>query len=473
MSDLTQPIAQGFTQNIAQIVYLISALLFLFGLKRMSLPTTAKRGLAYIVIAMLSAVLITFIHRDVQNNYIWMAVAIFIGASVATFLTKGIKFTEATKMIALFTGLGGGSAAAIAAVEIINLDHLSDTVKYITLAGALIGSISFSGSLITYLKLQGSIKEVIHFPMQQWLNALILVVAITFGAAIVLNGGQADVTSLVLFFALSLSLGILVTIAISDADTHILIALFNIFTGIAIGLIGYVLLNPTMMITGFLVAAASLKLTLSMTKSMNRPISNVLFGDETTDDYSNLSLDSSNTNLIARELQSNDAAMMMAFAKNIIIVPGYGMAVAQAQHKLWEMSKLLIDKDVNIRFAVHPVAGRMPGHMNVLLAETGIPYESIYDIDEINGEFDSTDVVLLIGANDTTNTSARNDQNSPIFGMPILNVDRAKNVIVIKRAEGTGFSNIDNPLFYQKNTGILYGDAQSVLGKVVGELKKL
>ena len=464
-------LSSSMTQNITQIVYLISALLFIFGLKKLSSPVTAKKGLIWAGIGMLMAVLITYFHYEIKSHYLWMTVAIVIGGTLAFISANKAKMTSMPQMVALYNGLGGGAAAAIAAAELIKLEPIPDTMKYITVAGALIGSISFSGSLIAFAKLQGLIKTPIRLPMHQWLTILILVMAITFGIAIVLNGNQFEISSLVLFFILSLVFGLLMTIAMDDADMPVAISLFNGFTGLAVGFDGYVFSNPAMMIAGLLVAATGLKLTTSMSKAMNRPISNVLFGSVADSDHSNESLVTPKKRI--KELQANDAAMMMAFAQNIIIVPGYGMAVGQAQHKVSEMSSLLKSNGANVKFAIHPVAGRMPGHMNVLLAEAGIPYDLIYDLDEINDEFQRTDVVLVLGANDTVNPSARSDKASPVFGMPILNVDQAKNIIVIKRGKGTGFSNIDNPLFSMENTGLIYGDVQSVLNKVVINLKEI
>jgi len=455
---------------LIQIAYFIGAFLFILGLKKMRSPMTAKNGLVWAGLGMLLAVIITYFHHEVKSHYLWMTVAIFVGGTLAYISAKKAKMTEMPQMIALYNGLGGGAAAAIAAIELIKLEPMSDTVKYLAVAGALIGSVSFSGSLVASAKLQGLIKKPIRLPMHQWGNALILVLAVTFGIAIVLNGNQFEVTSLMLFFTLSLTFGILMTIPMGDADMPVLISLFNGLTGLAVGFEGYVLANPAMMIAGLLVAATGLKLTTSMGKVMNRPISSLLFGSSSEVDRHG---SSGLANGKMKELQSNDAAMMMAFSQNVIIVPGYGMAVAQAQHKVWEMSRLLKNNGVNVKFAIHPIAGRMPGHMNALLAEAGIPYDSIYDLDEINEEFNRTDTVLVLGANDTTNTSARSDQSSPIAGMPILNADKAKNIIVIKRGKGTGFSGIDNPLFYLENTGVLYGDAQSVLSKVVRDLKEI
>jgi len=455
---------------IIQIVYFIGAFLFILGLKKMSSPVTAHKGFIWAGIGMFMSVLITYFHHEVQSHYFWMTIAIFVGGALAFISAKKATMTDMPQMIALYNGMGGGSAAAIAAVELIKLEPMPDLVKYLAVTGALIGSISFSGSIIAFVKLQGLMKSTIRFPMQQWLNALVLVVTVTFGIAIVMNGDQFEITSLVLFFILALVFGLLMTIPIAGADMPVVISLFNAFTGLAVGFEGYVLSNPAMMIAGILVGAAGTMLTQLMAKAMNRPISNVLFGN-----FSDVNISGESGGILykkSKELDSNDAAMMMAFAQNVIVVPGYGMAIAQAQNKVWEMCKLLKDNGVSVKFAIHPVAGRMPGHMNVLLAEAGIPYDFIYDLDEINEEFERADVALIIGANDIINPSARSDQSSPIFGMPILNADKANNVIIIKRGKGTGFSGIDNPIFYQDNTRIVYGDAQSVLSEVVSDLKK-
>ena len=462
------------SNNIMQIVYFAAALLFVFGLKKMSSPITARKGLGWASIAMLVAVVITLLHHEVKSNFTWMTIALFVGGVAAYSSAKKSELTSMPKMIALYNGLGAGAAAGIAAVQLLKLESLSqampDTVKFAAAAGALIACISFSGSIVAFLKLHGMLK-VIRFPMHQWGTTLALVIALTFGVAIVLNGDQFEVTSLIIFFILALTVGKLITIPLNNEDMPVLISLFNTLTGLAVGLGGYALSNLPMVVGGFLVAATGLTLTLSMGKALNRPISQLLFGNY--DETSSLNKKTNLSNGSVRELQANDAAMMMAFSQNVIIVPGYGMALSQSQHRIQEVSRLLKNNDVNVKFAIHPAAGRMPGHMNVLLAETNISDDSIYDLDEINEEFSRADVVLVLGANDTTNPSARTDKNSSIFNMPILNADKAKNVIVIKRGKGTGFSGIDNPLFYQNNTALLFGDAQSVLADIIRSLREI
>ena len=454
---------------IIQATYFIGALLFILGLKQMSSPVTARRGIIWAGIGMVMAVLITYFHHEIHHNYIWMTVAIAIGGVIAYISGKKVAMTDMPQMIALYNGMGGGAAAAIAAVELVKQEPMSFTIQSLAVVGALIGTVAFSGSLIAFAKLQGIMRGVIRFPMQQWTNALVFVLAVTLGLAIVLSGTQYAMTTLIVFFVLALLFGIMMTIPIGGADMPVVISLYNALTGLAVGFEGFVLGNPAMMIAGIVVGSAGTLLTQLMAKAMNRPISNVLFsnfGDAGSGEAAAVKGS-------MKEIDATDVAVMMAFAEKVIIVPGYGMAVAQAQHKVWELTKLLQEKGVTVKFAIHPVAGRMPGHMNVLLAEAGVPYDIIYDLDEINDEFPTTDVVLVIGANDVVNPAARNDPNSPIYGMPILNVDYAKNVIVVKRGKGTGFSGIENQLFFADNTRMLYGDAQAVANELVASLKEL
>ena len=457
--------------TIIQIIYFIGVLLLILGLKKMSSTSTAKQGLKWAGLGMLIAILVSYFHKDIQNHYLLITVAILVGGGIALLFTTKASLTDMPRITSLLSGMGAGAAAAIAAAELIRLEPIHDIARSLAVIGALLGAISFSGSLIAYLKQKGLIKNVIRFPMQQWLNALIFVVTITFGLAIVLNGTQFEISSLMLFFILALALGVLMTIPVSTADTPVVTSLFNAFTGLSVGFVGYVLSNPAMMVAGVLVGAAAVMLTRLMTKAMNRPVSNVLFGQENVSKHS-----IENTRIhddSVKVLNASDAATMMAFARNVIVIPGYGMAVSQAQHQLGEIGKLLTEKNVNVKFAIHPAAGRMPGHMSALLAESGVPYDLVFGLDEVNDEFSKTDVVLIVGANDTTNPSARSDNDSPVFGMPILNADKAKNIIVIKRGKGTGYSGVDNSLFYKNNTSMMYGDAQSVLDKVISNLKAI
>jgi len=377
--------------------------------------------------------------------------------------------TDMPQMIALYNGMGGGAAAAIAAVVLVKQEPMDPIIQGLAVIGALIGTVAFSGSLIAFVKLQGLMRGVIRFPMQQWVNALVFVLTVTLGLAIIFSGTEYAMTTLIIFFVLALAFGVMMTVPIGGADMPVVISLYNALTGLAVAFEGYALDNPAMMIAGMVVGSAGTLLTQLMAKAMNRPISNVLFskfGDGGDGEVQAVSG-------AMKEIDATDVAVMMAFAEKVVIIPGYGMAVAQAQHKVWEMTKQLQDKGVTVKFAIHPVAGRMPGHMNVLLAEAGVPYDIIYDLDEINEEFPTTDVVLVIGANDVVNPAARTDPASPIYGMPILNADYAKNVVIVKRGKGTGFSGIENHLFFADNTRMLYGDGQDVANDLVTSLKEL
>ncbi len=454
---------------IIQIIYFIGAFLFILGLKMMGSPITARKGIVWAGVGMLLATLITYFHSEITHNYIWMTLAIAIGGVIAYISGKKVAMTDMPQMIALYNGMGGGAAAAIAAVVLLKMEFTNGIVQTLAVLGAIIGTVAFSGSLIAFAKLQGLMKGVIRFPMQQWVNALVFVITLTLGLAIILSGNDYAIATLVAFFVLALAFGVMMTVPIGGADMPVVISLYNALTGLAVGFEGYVLGNPAMMIAGVVVGSAGTLLTQLMAKAMNRPISNVLFsnfGDGGDGEAQAVSGS-------MKEIDSTDVAVMMAFAEKVVIIPGYGMAVAQAQHKVWEMTKQLQERGVTVKFAIHPVAGRMPGHMNVLLAEAGVPYDIIYDLDEINEEFPTTDVVLVIGANDVVNPAARTDPGSPIYGMPILNADYAKNVIVVKRGKGTGFSGIENHLFFADNTRMLYGDGQDVANDLVTSLKEL
>ncbi|MGA7540277.1 MAG: NAD(P)(+) transhydrogenase (Re/Si-specific) subunit beta, partial [Steroidobacteraceae bacterium] len=379
---------------------------------------------------------------------------------------RRVAMTNMPQMIALYNGMGGGAAASIAAVELSRGGIDSHGVAALAVGGAIIGAVSFSGSAIAFAKLQGLIKRSIRFRGQQILNLLILGGALVVAGVIAARLGASPglVTAM---FALALVLGLTMTLPIGGADMPVVISLYNALTGLAVGFEGYVMHNAAMIIAGTVVGSAGTLLTQLMAKAMNRSLANVLFSGfgETAGPASGAVTGS------LKPIEASDVGVMLAFAQKVIVVPGYGMAVAQAQHKIWELCQLLIDRGVTVRFAIHPVAGRMPGHMNVLLAEAGVPYDLIADLDEINAEFETADVALIIGANDVVNPVARTDKSSPIYGMPILNADRAKNVIVIKRGTGAGFSGIENALFYLDNTRMLYGDAQKAGAELIQAVK--
>jgi NAD(P) transhydrogenase subunit beta len=450
---------------IVQASYFVTAALFILGLKRMSSPVTARSGITWAGAGMLVATAVTFAYPG-MSNYEWIIPAILIGGGFAWWSGKRVAITDMPQMIALYNGMGGGAAAAIAAVELYHGEMENYAASVLAVVGGLIGAVSFSGSAIAFGKLQGLIKRSVRFGGQQILNLLVLVGALILGGLVALhiNSSPAIVTA---FFALSLLLGLTMTLPIGGADMPVVISLYNALTGLAVGFEGFVLNNAAMIIAGTVVGSAGTLLTQLMARAMNRSLGNVLFsGFGDTGGAATGTVTGS-----MKPIEASDVGVMMAFAQKVIVVPGYGMAVAQAQHKIWELCQLLIDRSVTVKFAIHPVAGRMPGHMNVLLAEAGVPYDLISDLDEINAEFETADVALIIGANDVVNPVARNDKSSPIYGMPILNADKAKNVIVIKRGQGAGFSGIENALFYLDNTRMLYGDAQKVGAELIQAIK--
>ena len=399
---------------------------------------------------------------------------ILVGIAVGVIPTwlwgKKVAMTDMPQMVALFNGMGGGSAAAIGAGELLKFsDPTSGSHPMITVTlavlGALIGSVSMTGSIIAWAKLDGRMDRRFNFPGQQFFNFFILAAAVVAGIALI--AWQVSPWLIVAFFALALLFGVLMTLPIGGADMPVVISLFNALTGLAVAFEGYVMQIEALIIAGTVVGAAGTFLTQLMAKAMNRPISGVLF--------SNFGGGGSGEAIegAQKPIEASDAASLLYMAEKVIIVPGYGMAVAQAQHKIWELSQALIKSGKEVKFAIHPVAGRMPGHMNVLLAEAGVPYDLIADMDDINPEFKTCDVAIVIGANDVVNPAAKTDKSSPIYGMPILNVIDARQTIVIKRGKGTGFAGIENALFYADNTRLLYADGKEAANQLIGELKAI
>ena len=453
--------------SLIQASYFVTAVLFITGLKRMSSPVSARSGIIWAGAGMLVATLVTFAYPGL-SNYPLIGAALVLGAALAWWSGKRVAMTNMPQMIALYNGMGGGAAASIAAVELYRGGSGGAVGTTLAVVGGLIGAVSFSGSAIAFAKLQGLIKRSIRFPGQQIVSLLLLAAALLHGVLEVAHPGGSGVyvTGLLIF---ALLLGLAMTLPIGGADMPVVISLYNALTGLAVAFEGFALHNAAMIIAGTVVGSAGTLLTQLMAKAMNRSLGNVLFsgfGEGSAAGGGEVSGS-------LKPIEASDVGVMLAFAQKAIVVPGYGMAVAQAQHKIWELCQLLIDRGVTVRFAIHPVAGRMPGHMNVLLAEAGVPYDLIGDLEEINGEFDTADAALVIGANDVVNPVARTDKSSPIYGMPILNADRAQNVIVIKRGQGAGFSGIENALFYLDNTRMLYGDAQKVGSELIAAVKAL
>ncbi|MCI4336729.1 MAG: NAD(P)(+) transhydrogenase (Re/Si-specific) subunit beta [Thermoplasmata archaeon] len=463
-----------WVSSVVDAGYVVAVIVFILGLRAMSSPETARRGIVQAGIAMLVAVAITFLSLTTLNtgitNFALIALGVVVGGGLGWYWARVVQMTSMPQMVAVFNGMGGGAAGAIAAVEL--LTSLGNpTTAGLSIAGAVIGSISIAGSVIAFLKLQGWMRsKPLVFPAQQPINIGVLVVGLTFGVLAVV---QVHTLWLLPFFVLLLAFGVLMALPIGGADMPVVISLFNALTGVAVALDGFALVNGplgdagyAMVIAGTLVGAAGSLLTLLMARAMNRSVGNVLFGAFGATEETGVTIQGQ-----LKSIEADDVAVMMSYANEVIIAPGYGMAVAQAQQKVKELADLLEGKGVTVKFAIHPVAGRMPGHMNVLLAEAGISYDKLFDRDEIDDEFPNADVVLVIGANDVVNPAARR-AGSPLQGMPILDVDRAKNVIVVKRGQGKGFAGIENELFYRDNCRMLYGDAQAEVGKLVQALKK-
>ena len=451
-------------------IYIATIFFFIVGLQRMSHPLTARSGIVWAGAAMVIATLVTFLTPNL-TNFALMAIAIVIGGGFGYFAAKRVAMTDMPQMIALYNGMGGGAATGISAVAL--LSTTNPATSALAVVGGLIGGVSFAGSIIAFLKLQGWMRpRPITFPGQKILNMAVLALAIVAGVLVVLQPSWVPLSVslyLPLFFILALGFGLLMTLPIGGADMPVVISMYNAFTGLAVALDGFSFATPNyaMVIAGIIVGAAGSLLTLNMARAMNRSITNVFFGAFGATEETGVEIKGS-----MKSIEADDVAILLAYADKVIIAPGYGMAVAQAQQKVKELADLLESKDIQVKFAIHPVAGRMPGHMNVLLAEAGVGYDHLFDRDEINPEFPATDVVLVIGANDTVNPAAHR-QGSPLFGMPILYVDQAKNVVVLKRGQGKGFAGIENDLFYRDNTRMLYGNAQETVGKLVQALKKL
>lgn len=449
-------------------LYLVAVAAFIVALIRMGSPKTARSGIMWAGIAMALAVAVTFSIPGIENIPL-ILLGIALGGGLGWVAAMRVAMTNMPQMVAIYNGMGAGAAAAIASIELINLSASPSDI-YLAFAGATIGSVSISGSIIAFLKLQGWIEQKpVTFAGQQIFNIAIIVVGIAFGIAYVNHYGHsyAGFSFLVPFFVLVIAYGFLMALPIGGADMPVVIALFNAMTGLAVAFDGFSISNYAMVVAGLLVGAAGTILTMAMAKAMNRSLLNVLFGSFGKDVQSVSKEDGS-----LRPIEAPDAAIMLAYAERVMIVPGFGMAASQAQFKLKELLDLLSVRKVTVSFAIHPVAGRMPGHMNVLLAEAGVPYELLIDLDDANRDFPSTDVALIVGANDVVNPSARRP-DSPLHGMPILEADEAKSIIVLKRGSGRGFSGITNELFTNVKTRMLYGDASESITRLIQEIKKL
>ncbi|CAB4691583.1 MAG: NAD(P)(+) transhydrogenase (Re/Si-specific) subunit beta [Actinobacteria bacterium] len=459
-------------QTTSNLFYLVTIICFILALRFLSSPTTARRGNWIGAIGMAIAIVVTLAHSGMHIGW-RIPVGAAIGSVFGLVGARRVKMTAMPQMVALFNGVGGGAAALVSLSEFHNMapepGHLHGDVIVAVVASALIGAVSFAGSLIAFAKLQELIGgRPITYPGQKFGNGLLIAGVLAAGIAMI-AGSEAQWLMVVVLVGASI-FGVLFVLPIGGADMPVVISLLNAFTGLAASATGFELGSNVLIVSGALVGASGTLLTLMMGKAMNRSIGNVLFG---AFGQVQAGAGAAAVEGTVRSVNAEDVAIMLAYAQNVVIVPGYGMAVAQAQHAVRELADELEKKNVNVQYAIHPVAGRMPGHMNVLLAEANVPYDALKEMDEINPEFPQTDVVLVIGANDVVNPAARNDPGSPIYGMPILNVDAAAQTIVMKRSMATGFAGIDNPLFVLPGTAMLFGDAKASVLKLVSAVKAL
>jgi NAD(P) transhydrogenase subunit beta len=462
-------------QDAISLAYLVTIVTFILALKFLSSPTTARRGNLIGAAGMAIAIGAT-LARSGLNDIAWIVLVMAVFTPVGAVAARAVKMTAMPQMVALFNGVGGGAAALVALAEFHKIEpdpgRISFDVGLNILLSALIGSVSFAGSLVAFAKLQDLVSgRPIVYSGQKFGNAVVLAALVAIGAMI-LAGPQREWLLLALL-AGALIFGVLFVLPIGGADMPVVISLLNAFTGLAAAATGFVLHNDVLIVSGALVGASGTLLTILMGRAMNRSLANVLFGAFGRVVSGEAGVGAAAGDGAVRSASAEDVAVMLAYARRVVIVPGYGLAVAQAQHDVRQLADLLEERGIDVRYAIHPVAGRMPGHMNVLLAEANVPYPQLKEMEEINPDFPQTDVALVIGANDVTNPAARNQPGSPIFGMPILDVDRAANVVVLKRSMNPGFAGIDNPLYLDPKTVMLFGDAKASVTALIADVKKL
>jgi NAD(P) transhydrogenase subunit beta len=466
--------------SILIVCYLIASVLFVIGLKMLSHPDSARRGNILAAIGMGVGIFGTLVLHESNgepiHNHLWMIAAMAIGTVLGWVSAKRVAMTAMPQMVSIFNGMGGACAAAISLIEFGHATAHTEGalpmqmgLSMTIIAGLIIGSVSFSGSVIAFFKLQGIMEKNLRLPAQNIFNAAMMLATLGLGVFIV-TSGSTDMGLVLTVFALSIIYGVMFVAPIGGADMPVVISLLNSFTGMAAAFGGFLYNNQAMLTGGILVGAAGTLLTVLMCKAMNRSLVAVLFSAFGS---SGSGASTSTAQGSIKEISATDVAVMMNYATNVVIVPGYGLAVAQGQHIVQKMASILEERGVNVKYAIHPVAGRMPGHMNVLLAESNVPYSQLLDMEEINPEFPAADVVIVIGANDVVNPAARHDTNSPIYGMPILDADKAKNVIIMKRSMSAGYAGIDNELFYYPNAYMFFGDAKKSLERLVDELNAL
>lgn len=461
---------------IAELGYLVASAFFIVGLKRLGSPATAPSGNRLSAWGMVLAVAITLVTSDILS---WWEIALGagVGGALGWWMAHAVKMTSMPQMVALLNGLGGGASLLVGGAEFLKVELAGGAIPVgvgITIQlSVLIGAVTLTGSLVAWAKLQEVLTgKPITYPLQKVVNALLFLAVLGLGAYQVITP-EAYLLPFYAVIAIALVLGVLLVIPIGGADMPVVIALLNSYSGIAAAMTGFAIDNHVLIIAGALVGSSGIILTRIMCKAMNRSLANVLFGAFGADAVAAGGGGKSSSGLSVRSVTPEDAAVQLAYARNVIVVPGYGLAVAQAQHVVRELAELIEKNGGTVRYAIHPVAGRMPGHMNVLLAEANVPYDRLYDMDQINDQFAEADVAVVVGANDVVNPAAKTDPSSPIYGMPILEVDKARAVIVLKRGMNPGFAGIENELFYHPRTAMLFGDAKASLTALVGEIKAL
>ncbi len=471
------------TENLVKLAYVVGACLFIVGLKMLSSPRTAPRGNMLAALGMLTAIVAALFEREVLG-WTEILVGVVIGSAIGAVAAQTVKMTAMPQMVALFNGFGGAASAVVAASEVSATETaLAPMISVPVVLSMLIGGLTFTGSLIAFGKLQGLVAgQPIVYPLQKTANALLLAGTVALGVLFVLDpagawlseNGMPDWLWFVGLTAISLLLGVLSVIPIGGADMPVVISLLNSYSGLAACATGFVLQNNALIIGGSLVGASGIILTQIMCKAMNRSLANVLFGAFGTGDVAAVAgAGAGASDKVAKSASPEEAAMILDGASLVVFVPGYGMAVAQAQHQVRELDALLQKRGIEVIYGIHPVAGRMPGHMNVLLAEADVPYDQLLEMETVNPRLPQTDVAIVIGANDVTNPAALDDPSSPIYGMPILEVDKARTVFVLKRSLNPGFAGVDNPLFYRDNTLMIFGDAKDTITKLVQAVKEV
>ena len=457
--------------DLSNIFYVVASILFIFGIKRLSHPKTARMGNQLASFGMLIAVVATLIYFG-DIDFTQVAIGIAIGTVIGVLFAVKVEMTQMPQMVAIFNGLGGGASALVAAAEFLSTGNTATFTVSTIVISVFIGTLTLSGSFIAFGKLQGFISgQPIVFPGQQIVNGILGVALLVAGIMTVLE--PSDMNRFILTIVISAILGVSLTVPIGGADMPVIISLLNSYSGIAAAATGFVLMNNGLIIAGSLVGASGIILTNIMCKGMNRSLANVIFGAMGLEQDSESGTNDNEKQVNIKSYSTEEAAMIFDAAEKVIVVPGYGLAVAQAQHAVREVAEFLEENGKEVLYAIHPVAGRMPGHMNVLLAEANIPYEQLKDLDEVNPEFEDCDVTLVLGANDVVNPAARHNTSSPIFGMPILDVDKSRTVIINKRTMNTGFAGIQNELFGFDNSIMIFGDAKDMLQQLLKDLKDL